>query len=1316
MSNFTFFISQKGRELLFLFFTLSLPLPILANNPISAVALQCPDDVYVDPIHGECGYILDFNTLVWSSSEPYSSFSFSPGPGYLFPPGMTEVTLTVLDTLGNEEECKFNVTLEPPTTILTCDDNVYISFDGECTRTISALEVLLGGPYGCEDFYEVIVLSPIGENLGNVVDTGFINMTHTVKIIDIESGNSCWGAIFVESMGMPQVMSCPADLEIFCHEPIDPLATPDIEGCFAPWDYTHTYIDDRENSYCDGDDIAFTVLRTWSTADPSGFATTCQQMITAKRIQFTDIDWPLDFDRVQHPALHCSEGMSISVAADTSVTGIPLVNGLDPTGLTCNLTFLISDEIENPCGNEFIVKRRWQAFDYCEDEFFSHIQTIVFADDEGPEFTVLDTILFSNNNDCEGTVFLPKINLLNECSEFGITVQTPTLTFQSDSVYVSFPSTPGFYEAIYTATDVCGNASMETTVVHVTDQLIAKCLDDVEITADFYKDNLQFDLAIGNNHVLDIFGQPEFFANCTFDTLHEVDMDIDVCLEGELTRMHTVSLDGNDIICTQNIKVNHVSDFVVEFPPNFTGEIGHLPPIQCGNDIPDFGEPEIFFATCELTAVSFEDQVFTDVSNACYKIARTWSVINWCVAGDETDSEVVENSELELRLSGCLPLFTCDLDGDGDCDGRTFRDSWINCELPGVDEATQNLNPDSDPDSDPWDGHISYLQVINVRDDVDPIFPNGCDMPDVCISQGNTCAADVQLDFPEVEDCDPTVNVTVSIRIGAISRDGAGPHLGLEVDDYLLRYTARDNCNNQTSCETTINVVDCNAPSPSCKNGVVVDLMPPAPPDFMPMVSINASTLNNVSLDNCPGFLKYSFSPDINDESREFTCSNVGQNLVQMWVTDAAGNQNFCETTLTIQDPGLDCQISPEIFFGFIGTEENLGVADVEVHNSIADSIFTDATGNYFFDNSPPTAPFYVSPEKNTGHVNGVTTFDVVLITRHILGVDVLDSPYKMIAADANRSNTVTTFDAVEIRKLILGINTEFPNNTSWRFLPEDYIFDSPNNPFFPPLPDTFWINSSSIINMDFIAMKIGDLNGSATFTGNNDIKNRTTETKIKLTTQDVYFKKNEVIKVPIYFNENNIIGFQCALSFDTESLNLLEIKNGILTDKYFGKNKLGDGVVNISFNIEQPIYSNDNLPLFTLVFNANSNGDISDYLNISENGISAEAYSENLEIHELGIHFQNKIHQADKAFVYPNKPNPFRETTIIPFYLPQAGHAAFTFFTPNGKILKKINRYFQKGYSELIISANEFNQNGIIIYRFENEYGSGHGKLILVE
>lgn len=70
--------------------------------------------------------------------------------------------------------------------------------------------------------------------------------------------------------------------------------------------------------------------------------------------------------------------------------------------------------------------------------------------------------------------------------------------------------------------------------------------------------------------------------------------------------------------------------------------------------------------------------------------------------------------------------------------------------------------------------------------------------------------------------------------------------------------------------------------------------------------------------------------------------------------------------------------------------------------------------------------------------LQGVSTYDLVLIAKHILGIQPLASGYSIIAADANESNSVTTFDIVELRKLILGIYDRLPvPDQPWRYIPE---------------------------------------------------------------------------------------------------------------------------------------------------------------------------------------------------------------------------------------------------------------------------------------
>ncbi|MFN0174315.1 MAG: T9SS type A sorting domain-containing protein [Saprospiraceae bacterium] len=96
---------------------------------------------------------------------------------------------------------------------------------------------------------------------------------------------------------------------------------------------------------------------------------------------------------------------------------------------------------------------------------------------------------------------------------------------------------------------------------------------------------------------------------------------------------------------------------------------------------------------------------------------------------------------------------------------------------------------------------------------------------------------------------------------------------------------------------------------------------------------------------------------------------------------------------------------------------------------------------------------YYIDAYAQDEWLEGLTTYDLVCISKHILGTEPLASGYDIIAADANRSSSITSFDIVEFRKLILGIYQKLPQQQSpWIFVPEyipqDYQTQFDLNPF----------------------------------------------------------------------------------------------------------------------------------------------------------------------------------------------------------------------------------------------------------------------------
>ncbi|MEO1263334.1 MAG: T9SS type A sorting domain-containing protein [Bacteroidota bacterium] len=834
--------------------------------------------------------------------------------------------------------------------------------------------------------------------------------------------------------------------------------------------------------------------------------------------------------------------------------------------------------------------------------------------------------------------------------------------------------------------DCADNFSECMVEVEVEDQLppiLTSCPQNQTISCDTYVQSLEPGLLVGDTTVLDAYGFPTFMNNCDGNTSYLIDVNIDNCKIGEITRSWTAvdTVGGTtSLACTQILRVEHESDWVVEFPEDLTA--------NCGDSIPDFGQPRIFFETCELIAVSFIDIYYDVVPDACYKVARQWTVINWCVVGDEIDQELVEVPESELLLN--FP--DCDLDGDGDCDDRTFQDS-----------RNQFGISDTDPDPDNFDGYITYQQVIKVNDEVDPILT--CTDQTICIVD-NACDVTVVLNEPEYQDCSPVVDFTATSDLpnfdaDALSAENVPPGI------YSATFLGTDNCNNTTACEVQLTVVDCKKPTPYCKSGLIVELMPATE-----TIMVEAASINDGSFDNCPGDLQFSFSDDVNETEVVFGCSDLGQNDVRLWITDEAGNQAYCKTVVVVQANMVDCGNDLLQLTGVIETEMNEEVEGVDVKltgGMDMDFItFDDGIFSFWVDKG---LDYTLTPEKDTLPLNGMTTYDLVLLRKHILGVQLLDSPYKIIAADVNKSNSVTTSDMVQIRKLILGVDTIFQNNTSWRFVETAYEFPNPQNPFLEPFPEIINLNNvdADILGNDFIAVKIGDLNGSASPTNFMNAEDRSSRDTLFFNLGDQSYGIGEAIRIDFRSsNFSGIEGYQFTFNFDPESLDFIGFEQGLLPNMElgnFGLNKLERGLITTSWNGSVTTYGKEEI-LFSLLFETKQSTTLRRAISCSSDYTLAEAYNAGGEMLDVGFKHQGSfdVTAAGEFQLYQNRPNPFSETTVIGFQLPESQTAKLSIFDVTGKLLKEIEENYSKGYHEVSISMDELGQIGVLYYQLETE------------
>ncbi|MEZ4917618.1 MAG: T9SS type A sorting domain-containing protein [Saprospiraceae bacterium] len=214
-----------------------------------------------------------------------------------------------------------------------------------------------------------------------------------------------------------------------------------------------------------------------------------------------------------------------------------------------------------------------------------------------------------------------------------------------------------------------------------------------------------------------------------------------------------------------------------------------------------------------------------------------------------------------------------------------------------------------------------------------------------------------------------------------------------------------------------------------------------------------------------------------------------------------------------------------------------------------------------------------------------------MLISKHILNIELLTSPYSIIAADGNNSGTITTFDIVEIRKLILGIYNELPSNYSWRFIPKTYTFQNPSDPFSEAFPQEIRMATldQDIANADFWSVKIGDVNGmygpSAQAVGTDRDEKPEHAWPIKVQTQNTDGK----FMVDFQTSQAGMSGLQFTLLFDASSLEFEQLipLNPAIGMQHFNMQQMAYGKLPVCIDLPEGVNGTD---LFRLVFKSKSN------------------------------------------------------------------------------------------------------------------------------
>jgi hypothetical protein len=753
-------------------------------------------------------------------------------------------------------------------------------------------------------------------------------------------------------------------LPIPAYQTIDTIASDSfkITGWDDCSDVLLWHVDNTVNLSC-AEPYDRIIARTWFVKDQSNNQSICTQSIYVERIGLDSIQIPHNYNDLDLPALSCDADYPLLESGYPS----PEYTG-GPNLYACsNIEARFDDIVYETCGGGYSLVRSWFVIDWCTTEDLEFNQIIKLKDTLAPIFDCPDNITIGTDAyDCVSLPFmLMELDSIQDCSAFSVeaslrNVITNELFSSNDLNFDRIPK--GAYEAQYTVSDECGNSSTCFSEVVVEDtskpfpicdgftsisitnngeaKLYATSLDDGSLDncgIDYFSvakmsdvcdsENLEFrdfvtfcceevgqnimvafrvtdlagnvntcmaevmvedklkpeihcpsDLTIACDYPIDPTDLSEFGTvraegetrqeivlwdtynngvagvdgyysdNCEVSIRDTSIFNLDCGHQGTIQRIFTATdAQGLTDTCIQEITIINLNPFEgtdIFWPQNVVQQ-------GCGNlglDPSITGAPNYNNTACAMVEATYADQVLIISDTSCVKVLRTWTVIDWCQFDQVTSYGLWEYvQEIKLENTEAPVINSCQ-----DLELCSYADNCGPAQWTYTIDATDDCTNVQD---------MMYEWTIDVNRDGHVDF------------SGNTRTVDIELP------------------------------IGLHLFEQLVE----DRCGNLASCSFEIEVEDCKRPTPYCNSSLTTVIMPTSG-----SVDILASQFDLGGFDNCGPLQAISFSQDVNDVSKTLTCDSLGGEMnaiidLEIWYTDQAGNQDYCNVQLILQDPNNAC-------------------------------------------------------------------------------------------------------------------------------------------------------------------------------------------------------------------------------------------------------------------------------------------------------------------------------------------------------------------------------------------------------------------------
>ncbi len=660
----------------------------------------------------------------------------------------------------------------------------------------------------------------------------------------------------------------------------------------------------------------------------------------------------------------------------------------------------------------------------------------------------------------------------------------------------------------------------------------------------------------------------------------------------------------------------------------------------------------------------------------------------------DTDPSATGSVSVETQNADCAAVSVnyADVTTGSPCNGSILR-TWTvvdTCQLDGVGA-----------------GIFIFNQEIILIDESAPLIVGPDDVIDT-VSVPD-CDGYVDLSNVTITDChNYTVTNTSPYADDNNSADASGVYSeGITVYEII----ATDECGN-TSIDT-----------------VTVDIT--SEPTVFQCIKIHVDMTDNLSVTLFAEYfvtneygcepLYYSYSNTDSVPLLTLTCDDVGPLtpvVIYGWTEDGGVLYDSCTAHFTLKDnnnycgQNLTAGIEGVVFNSSLNTIQNVSVG---IEGDLTARYLTNEDGGYAFDEVEELKNYNIIPFKDDDHMNGVSTLDLILIQRHILGLKKFETAQQVLAADINNNGVVNGADLINLRKLILGKTDSFTNNTSWRFVDANFDDWDMSTILNSDIPEEYIIEQlNTMMYVNWQGIKIGDVNNSAIA---NDLMDqsdvRYNETNI-LVVEDRLVAEGEEFVVDFKAdNDQDFYGMQFTVSFNTDMVTYAgtDFSDIDFNESFVGDNYIDRGKLAISWNgLNKTELSKDD-KVVSLKFVAKKDMRLSQCFSINSTILPAEWYDN--ETKDLKLIFNNV--QDSEVQLISNIPNPWLDKTDINFFLPTDMDVVFSIYDVSGRLLLSKDNHYDQGLNTISVNESDISASGVLYYEIKTSNKKITKKMILL-